>query len=452
MPRQWWEDENPKSDLYDVYSETGQDPSPMLTNDLETARAAKKEGRRVGFISDEDEGIVRKREGFDQVTQTDRMPQKPSDDELDINDLWMKHQPDVKRIYDEAFKGGIDEYKSNFGKPDIALMKPQQINAMKEKGMAYAKSKADKEVSDYRKVFWQTVSQQQAERKAQAKTPTDTDLIRQSLRDKYGREPSAQEILDSKQAIDINKIRETKSVQTEGIDIASLAQSIADGQDAPTAIKGSMGNPVASKVKTEVLKKYPKFDMMMADANYKWKQSATNQRTINFAGGALPRLGALDDQLAKMPNTDINTINRIMSVVSKEFGKPEYTNFESNRNAIVQEINTALSGTSQGSDLRIKIELENLKSARSPAQISGAISNLRMALEARMDVDLSPLYPIEVVRGEKSMEQYKKELFNKYRGNYSTKQKDSKKVTKKFFSKSTGKTKYVYSDGTEEIK
>ena len=156
----------------------------------------------------------------------------------------------------------------------------------------------------------------------------------------------------------------------------------------------------------------------MADANYKWKQSSTNQRTINFVGGALPRLGALDEQLKQLPNGNINTINKVMAAVSKEFGKPEYTNFESNRNAIVQEINTALSGTSQSSDMRIQIELENLKSSRSPAQISGAIGNLRKALEARLDVDLNPLYPIEVVRGEKTMSQYKQELYKQYRGDY----------------------------------
>jgi hypothetical protein len=192
-----------------------------------------------------------------------------------------------------------------------------------------------------------------------------------------------------------------------------------EGHDSPIAVKNTRGANIHAMVKSKVLAKYPKFDMTMADANYKWKQSATNQRTINFVGGALPRLGALDEQLKKLPNVDLNMINRVMRVVSKEFGKPEYTNFESNRNAIVQEINTALSGTSQASDMRIKIELENIETARSPAQIRGAIENLRLALEARLDVDLSPLYPIEVVRGEKSMARYKKELFERYRGDYS---------------------------------
>ena len=205
---------------------------------------------------------------------------------------------------------------------------------------------------------------------------------------------------------------------SKDIDIKSIAQSVYDGNDARMAIKGSMGNPVATKVESEILKEHPKFNFMMSDANYKWKQSATNQRTINFAGGALPRLTMLDSQLNALPNVDLNTINRIMKSVSVETGHPEYTNYESNRNSIAQEINTALSGSSASSDVRVMIELENLKSARSPAQIRGAISNLREALIARLDTDLSPIYPLEVVRGEKTLQQYKDEMFKKYRGNY----------------------------------
>jgi hypothetical protein len=214
------------------------------------------------------------------------------------------------------------------------------------------------------------------------------------------------------------KAQKASDLKSKDIDIGSIAASVADGHDARIAIKGSMGNPVASKVESEVLKKYPHFDFTMSDANYKWKQSATNQRTVNFAQGSLPRLTRLDEQLSSLPNADLNTINRIMRAVSVETGKPEYTNFESNRNAIVQEINTALSGSSSTSDARVHIELDNLKSARSPAQIRGAITNLREALLARLDTDLSPIYPIEVVRGEKTMQQYKDEMFKKYRGNY----------------------------------
>ena len=246
------------------------------------------------------------------------------------------------------------------------------------------------------------------------KIPNEIELTQRALKG----DKEAQSVLDAIQKRKEDAAAATQTRKDAGLDVPALAKAVADGQDAPVAIKGSMGNPLAAKVKSEVLKSYPKFSFEMADANYKWKQSATNQRTVNFAGGALPRLGALDDQLNKLPNADVNAINKIMSVVSKQFGKPEYTNYESNRNAIVQEIGTALSGTSQASDLRIKIELENLESAKSPAQIRGSISNLREALIARLDVDLSPLYPIEVVRGEKTIDQFKKEQFAKYRGKY----------------------------------
>ena len=217
-----------------------------------------------------------------------------------------------------------------------------------------------------------------------------------------------------------SKKREQEKIDAQmGNVVPSLADGVKKGLDAPIAIKNTRGANVNAAVKKMVRDEYPNFDFNMADANYKWKQSATNQRTINFVGGALPRLGALDAQLKELPNVDLNVINRAMRQVLTEFGKPAYTNYESNRNAIVQEINTALSGTSQSSDVRLQLELENLKSARSPQQIKGAIENLRLALEARLDVDLSPLYPIEVVRGEKTMSQYKKELYSKYRNHYS---------------------------------
>jgi len=55
------------------------------------------------------------------------------------------------------------------------------------------------------------------------------------------------------------------------IDLPAIADAIGNGQDARVAVKGSMGIPVASQAESLVLKKYPKFDFNMSDANYKWK-------------------------------------------------------------------------------------------------------------------------------------------------------------------------------------
>jgi hypothetical protein len=126
----------------------------------------------------------------------------------------------------------------------------------------------------------------------------------------------------------------------------------------------------------------------------------------------------LFDQADKLGNTSIPVANRVQKLTKTELGSPEYTNFDSNRNAIVQEINTALSGSAQSSDMRVNIELENLNAARSPAQLHGALLNLNEALLSRLDSSKTPLWPKEVVQGTKSAAQVLQETISKYRGKY----------------------------------
>ena len=216
------------------------------------------------------------------------------------------------------------------------------------------------------------------------------------------------------------RTKESAKGLSTGIDIPGMADSLYNGQLALSEIRGSMGNPVGTKVISEVKSKYKNFDFVKNEANAKWQTSPMNQKTINQIQGTLPRIGMMVDQVNALPNADIPAINSIMRQVSIQTGKPAYTNFEANKAAIVQEVNTALSGSSTGSDLRVKIELENLTSARSPQQLKGAINNLNEALLSRLDANLSVPYPTEVVQGKKSMNQYRQELEKKYRGRFAT--------------------------------
>jgi len=52
----------------------------------------------------------------------------------------------------------------------------------------------------------------------------------------------------------------------------------------------------------------------------------------------MQRVAALYEQVNKLDNLSIPAINKVMREVSVNLGKPEYTNFESNRNAIIQEV------------------------------------------------------------------------------------------------------------------
>ncbi len=250
------------------------------------------------------------------------------------------------------------------------------------------------------------------------KSQSEEQLTRKAL----AGDKEAQAILNAMQARKVETAKAGASAQQEakmeGMDLNSLASSMKQGQMASEHVRNAFGVPIQGKVETLVRKELPNFDFIKNDANAKWQYNPGNQRTIAMTEAALPRLLRLDEQVTSLGNTTIPKINEVMRIVARETGRPEYTNFEANRNAIVQEINTALSGSATSSDMRIRIELENIQSARSPAQLSGAIHNLREALLSRLDTSLSVPYPMEVVRGEKTIAEYKTELFKKYRGNY----------------------------------
>jgi len=94
-------------------------------------------------------------------------------------------------------------------------------------------------------------------------------------------------------------------------------------------------------------------------------------------------------------------------VLRKQFGSTKVSDYNSLRNAIIQEVNTALSGTSVASDFRIHLENENLRDSMTPAQLAESIKNLISALDARTDASTAEMYPLEVVQGTITMDQWK---------------------------------------------
>jgi hypothetical protein len=209
-----------------------------------------------------------------------------------------------------------------------------------------------------------------------------------------------------------------KDANTDVGDVSSMVESVIAGNSNITDIKNTRGKAISNEVMKGIQKQYPKFNFLYSEANKKYIQSAVNARIIGAVDASLPRVNMLADQAENLKNKDIPAINAVMKQILTQTGSPVYTNFESNRNAIVQEVNTALSGSSQSSDMRVQIELENLKSSRSPAQLLGAISNLREALIARKDASQQYIYPMEVVRGEITQKEWKDQMDKKYRGKY----------------------------------
>lgn len=250
--------------------------------------------------------------------------------------------------------------------------------------------------------------------KAKYRAPAKPSMFRQLIDERNSLSPGDPRRKD----YDMKIAKETAlSIQQgEGIDVDAMAEAVADQTLTTGQIpkRGAVWAQVASKVK-EI---NPKFNFQFADANYKWYTSSRGTMTINMLTGSLPRVQALYEQIDQLPNASLNSWNAFQRSVMNELGYPDYSAFDANKNAIVQEVNAAISGTSQSSDLRTKIELENLKTSRSPAQLKAAVSNLREALLARLDASMAGPFPPEVVKGEMSMKEYRKFVEDKYRGNY----------------------------------
>jgi hypothetical protein len=187
--------------------------------------------------------------------------------------------------------------------------------------------------------------------------------------------------------------------------------------------------------------------------------NASVLRSAGLVKATLPRVYDLYNKVDKIQNyAKVPILDLPINKVRQWTGSTVITDYESLRNAVIQEVNTALSGTSVASDYRIKLELENLKSEMTPAQHKAAINNLISALRAREEASEAVVYPWEVVKGIRTMEDWKKqnleeaEAVKKIKVGGEQKPTSGKRVVEKFFSKKTGKTKYVYEDGTEEIK
>ncbi len=177
----------------------------------------------------------------------------------------------------------------------------------------------------------------------------------------------------------------------------SLAESMANGELSPKQLPRRGGT--WNKVMADVRKQYPKFNFQKADANYNYMNNSSNLRSIGLVQAALPRVDDLQNKIGALQNsTKIPIMDRPINKLKREVGNVPVADFESLRNALISEVNTALSGSSTQTDYRIKLELENLGSDRTPAQLNTAINNLRSALEARTDASRAIPYPWEEVR------------------------------------------------------
>lgn len=240
------------------------------------------------------------------------------------------------------------------------------------------------------------------------KTPNEIEL---QIRAAQG-DTQARAVLDRMQQDKIRVAQQSRPVTINAPNddqTDSLAQMFIRGTFAPSMLskRGMLQQTVFPKVTAM----YPNFDFNKAEANYRYMVNPANLRSIGLVQAARPRVEDLITKAQNLQNlTNVPVLDKPMNEVRKAVGNVPVADFESLRNAILQEINTALAGSSTQSDYRIKLEMENFNSGRTINQLKAAGNNLLAALDARTDASTATPYPWDVVRGERTVEQWHKDL------------------------------------------
>jgi hypothetical protein len=189
------------------------------------------------------------------------------------------------------------------------------------------------------------------------------------------------------------------SAKMEGVDTEALVNSVVRGNESIEGVKNAFGIPVQARVQSAIASRYPKFSFIKSDANKRYLMSPANLRSAGLAAAAYPRVESLYKKAEAMGNKAPQVINLAWNEARKQLGNVEVVDYETMMKDIVQEVNTALTGSSTASDYRMQVSIDNLKSANTLAQKQVAVKNLLSALQARMDASTNPMYSTPEIMG-----------------------------------------------------
>ena len=115
--------------------------------------------------------------------------------------------------------------------------------------------------------------------------------------------------------------------------------------------------------------------------DYKWNQDVPREKQVAMIKAVRPRIQKLGEQFNDLNNGDIKKVNQAKNWLANEFGWDKTAAFDSNARTAVLELTRALTGVGAMSDNRVKMEMQNLDKAASPAQFKQLLGNVLKALD-----------------------------------------------------------------------
>jgi hypothetical protein len=155
---------------------------------------------------------------------------------------------------------------------------------------------------------------------------------------------------------------------------ASMVRALAEGrQGLPAGY--SMRSPLGQQLLADVAQYDPSFDAANLPARVAARKAFTSGaqgKNITSFNTAIGHLGTLAEQSEKLDNSGFTLWNSLANAAETAAGDPRVTNFNTAKQAVVDELERAFKGTG-GNVHEIKQWEETLNSSRSPEQLRGAI-------------------------------------------------------------------------------
>lgn len=174
-------------------------------------------------------------------------------------------------------------------------------------------------------------------------------------------------------------------------DMERLVDMVGQGKMNPDRI-GSRNPKFMTAFWGRLTEKYPEYNAIEAGANASMARNAQLNRSVMILDSIQEVMGDFAKSNEAMGLSPYPAWNKAKLLWMEQTGDPKYTEFVNWRNSLGQELANALSGAA-ATDMRIKMELENMKTAASPAQFKAAYDVLEKTVRARLEAFRSKPYP-----------------------------------------------------------
>lgn len=169
-----------------------------------------------------------------------------------------------------------------------------------------------------------------------------------------------------------------------GTDMDKLARGIANYSIKPSSYM--LRSPAGQIIMGKVMQYNPNYDQKqyeVAQDTLKDFSTGTQGLAVKSFNVALQHLDVLDKLSQGLKNHDTRSMNSLVNMAKKQFGKSAPTAFDAAKQLVADEIQKAVAGVPGGESERSQL-MDNISSASSPEQLQGVINTFEKLMVGQL--------------------------------------------------------------------